>query len=50
MGDERVETLEAECARLEALGATRVRLLRADGVNESCLVMQHVEGNEFCLD
>jgi hypothetical protein len=28
----------------------RVRLLTADGVNESCLVMQDVEGNEFCLD
>jgi hypothetical protein len=27
-----------------------VRLLRADGVNESCLVMQDIEGNEFCLD
>ncbi|WP_449386130.1 VOC family protein [Cellulomonas soli] len=50
VGDERVAALEAECARLEALGATRVRLLRADGYNESCLVMQDVEGNEFCLD
>jgi len=27
-----------------------VRLLRADGVDESCLVMQDPEGNEFCLD
>jgi catechol 2,3-dioxygenase-like lactoylglutathione lyase family enzyme len=50
VGDERVAVLEAEGARLVALGATRVRLLRADGVNESCLVMQDVEGNEFCLD
>ncbi|NTW40162.1 MAG: VOC family protein [Cellulomonadaceae bacterium] len=50
VGDERLAALEAECARLEALGATRVRLLRADGYNESCLVMQDVEGNEFCLD
>ncbi|WDZ87710.1 VOC family protein [Micromonospora cathayae] len=50
VGEERVAALEAECARLVALGATRVRLLRADGVNESCLVMQDVEGNEFCLD
>ena len=50
VGEERVAALEAECARLEALGASRVRLLRADGVNESCLVMQDVEGNEFCLD
>jgi hypothetical protein len=26
-----------------------VRLLVADDENESCLVMQDVEGNEFCL-
>jgi hypothetical protein len=32
------------------LGAARVRLLLADGVDESCLVMQDIEGNEFCLD
>jgi hypothetical protein len=32
------------------LGAARVRLLLADGDNESCLVMQHIEGHEFCLD
>jgi hypothetical protein len=50
VGDERVAKLEAECTRLVALGAARVRLLLADGVNESCLVMQDVEGNEFCLD
>ena len=42
--------LEAECARLLTLGAARVRLLPADDYNESCLVMQDVEGNEFCLD
>jgi hypothetical protein len=50
VGDERLAALEAECARLVALGATRFQLLRADGINESCLVMQDVEGNEFCLD
>lgn len=50
VGAERVDVLEAECARLVALGGTRLRLLVADGVNESCLVMQDVEGNEFCLD
>jgi hypothetical protein len=50
VGDERVAALEAECERLVALGGTRVRLLEADGFNESCLVMQDVEGNEFCLD
>ncbi|MGQ4600795.1 VOC family protein [Nocardia sp. R6R-6] len=50
VGEERVAALEAECARLVALGAVRVRLLRADGYNESCLVMEDIEGNEFCLD
>ncbi|THA24011.1 VOC family protein [Streptomyces sp. RKND-216] len=50
VGEERVAVLEAECARLVALGAVRVRLLPADEENESCLVMQDVEGNEFCLD
>lgn len=49
-GDERVAVLEAECARLVKLGASRQRLMLADGFNESCLVMQDVEGNEFCLD
>ncbi len=47
---ERLAVLEAECARLIALGAVRVRLLPADDDNESCLVMQDVEGIEFCLD
>jgi hypothetical protein len=50
VGEERVAVLEAECARLVALGAVPVRLLLADDENESCLVMQDVEGNEFCLD
>ncbi|WP_127507196.1 VOC family protein [Actinoplanes solisilvae] len=50
VGDERVAALEAECARLITLGATRVRLLLADDENESCLVMHDIEGNEFCLD
>ena len=50
VGEERVAALEAECDRLVALGATKVRLMRADGFDESCLVMQDVEGNEFCLD
>jgi len=49
-GEERLAVLEAECARLVALGAARVRLLPADDENESCLVMQDLEGNEFCLD
>lgn len=50
VGAERQAVLEAEGARLEALGAAHVRLLVADGINESCLVMQDIEGNEFCLD
>jgi hypothetical protein len=50
VGEERLAVLEAECARLVELGATRVRLLVADEENESCMVMQDVEGNEFCLD
>lgn len=50
VGDERVAALEAECARLVALGAVRGQLLLADEYDESCLGMQDVEGNEFCLD
>jgi len=50
VGEERLAALEAECARLTQLGATRVRLLPADDENESCLVMADIEGNEFCLD
>jgi hypothetical protein len=48
VGEECLATLEAECARLVALGAVRVQLLY-DG-NDSCIVMQDIEGNEFCLD
>ena len=50
VGEERLATLETECARLVALGAERVRLLPADDVNESWIVMQDIEGNEFDLD
>ena len=50
VGEERMAVLESECARPVALGAVRVRLLLADEENESCLVMQDIEGNEFCLD
>jgi hypothetical protein len=49
-GDERVAALEAEAARLVALGARRLWLLPADEEDEACLVMQDVEENEFCLD
>ncbi|MFI6102043.1 VOC family protein [Lentzea sp. NPDC051213] len=50
VGDERLATLEAECARLIALGATHLYTQHADGINESCITMQDVEGHEFCLD
>ncbi|MEU8785241.1 VOC family protein [Streptomyces sp. NPDC048637] len=50
VGEERLAALEAECARLVALGAVRGQLLLADDDNESCLGMQDIEGNEFCLD
>jgi hypothetical protein len=50
VGDERLAALQAECARLIALGAVQERVLLADGFNESCIVMQDIEGNEFCLD
>ncbi|UNO40539.1 VOC family protein [Streptomyces sp. MST-110588] len=50
VGEERLAALEAECARLVALGAVRVRLLPADDDYESCIWMEDVEGNEFCLD
>ncbi|MFJ4716001.1 VOC family protein [Streptomyces sp. NPDC088785] len=49
-GAERLAVLEAECARLVALGATHVTTLYADEENESCIPMQDIEGNEFCID
>ncbi|MFI5820534.1 VOC family protein [Streptomyces rishiriensis] len=50
VGEERLAALQAECARLVALGATCVQVLLADEDNESCIAMQDVEGNEFCVD
>ncbi|MGW0465815.1 VOC family protein [Streptomyces sp. NPDC003027] len=50
VGEERLATLQAECARLVALGAVCERVMLADEENESCIVMQDIEGNEFCLD
>ncbi|BCY10793.1 VOC family protein [Actinoplanes sp. L3-i22] len=49
-GAERLAVLTAECARLVALGASIVLVQEADGENESCITLQDVEGNEFCLD
>ncbi|MGW4600635.1 VOC family protein [Streptomyces sp. NPDC004457] len=48
VGEERLAALEAECARLTALGAVRERLLY-DGT-DACIGMLDIEGNEFCLD
>jgi hypothetical protein len=50
VGDARVAVLEAECARLVALGGVRLYIQLANDEDESCLTMQDVEGNELCLD
>ncbi|WP_129787153.1 VOC family protein [Promicromonospora panici] len=50
VGEERLAVLEAESARLIALGATHVLTQYADEENESCITLQDIEGNEFCLD
>jgi hypothetical protein len=50
VGEERLATLQAESARLVLLGAVQVRVLLADEDNESIIVMQDIEGNEFDLD
>jgi hypothetical protein len=50
-GDERMAALEAECNRLVALGAKRVRRLDpAPPLDAGTIVMTDPEGNEFCLD
>ncbi len=50
-GDERMSALEADCDRLVALGATRVRRHEpAPPMSAGFIVMQDPEGNEFCLD
>ncbi|MFK4085574.1 VOC family protein [Kribbella sp. NPDC020789] len=50
VGAERLAALQAEAARLEKLGASVFQVQEADGINESCITMLDVEGNEFCLD
>ncbi|MBB5791620.1 VOC family protein [Jiangella mangrovi] len=50
-GDERMAALEAECDRLVALGAARVRRHDPDEPwSGGFIVMTDPEGNEFCLD
>lgn len=49
--DERMTALEAECERLIALGATRVKRFEPEPpMSLGFIVMQDPEGNEFCLD
>jgi hypothetical protein len=50
-GEERMAALEAECDRLVALGATRVRREEpALPMSAGFIVLTDPEGNEFCLD
>jgi catechol 2,3-dioxygenase-like lactoylglutathione lyase family enzyme len=50
-GDERMVALEAECARLVTLGASRLERFDPDPpMSHGFLVMADPEGNEFCLD
>jgi catechol 2,3-dioxygenase-like lactoylglutathione lyase family enzyme len=48
--DERMAALEAACARLVGHGATRLRRVEADAMEQGFIVMADPEGNEFCLD
>jgi hypothetical protein len=46
----RMAMLEAECERLVALGAERVRRFEKSLTSFGFIVMRDPEGNEFCLD
>jgi hypothetical protein len=46
---ERRARVDAEAARLERLGATRLTVLSTDGLDHYGVVMQDPEGNEFCI-
>ena len=49
-GEERMAALEAECGRLVALGATRVRRAEPEPpMSLGFIVMTDPEGNEFCV-
>jgi hypothetical protein len=51
VGEERMAALEAECERLVALGAARLRRFEPDPpMSHGFIVMADPEGNEFCLD
>ncbi|MDK9499398.1 VOC family protein [Streptomyces katrae] len=49
-GMDRMDALELEATRLEALGAKRLYRLDPDGIDEGIIVMADPEDNEFCLD
>ncbi|MDZ5620163.1 VOC family protein [Nocardioides bizhenqiangii] len=50
-GEERMAALEAECERLVALGAARLRRSEPEPpMSAGFIVMADPEGNEFCLD
>lgn len=50
-GDERMAALEAECDRLVALGAKRLRRFDPEPpLSFGHIMMADPEGNEFCLD
>jgi catechol 2,3-dioxygenase-like lactoylglutathione lyase family enzyme len=49
-GDERMAALEAEAARLVAMGAAHVERFEPGPMDSGFIVMRDPEGNEFCLD
>jgi catechol 2,3-dioxygenase-like lactoylglutathione lyase family enzyme len=49
-GEERMAALEAECDRLVALGAKRLRRDEPAPLSPGHIVLADPEGNEFCLD
>lgn len=50
-GEERMAALETECARLVALGGTRIERFEPEPpMSAGWIVMTDPEGNEFCLD
>jgi Glyoxalase-like domain len=48
--DVRRDRVEAEAARLEALGATRLQTLAEDGLDHYAVAMADPEGNEFDIN
>jgi hypothetical protein len=49
-GEPRLAALEAECARLITLGASRVQAFEPDSSSDGFIVMRDPGGTEFCLD